>query len=278
MITRVCISINNNCNLKCRYCHFHEKDDKFIKNHHMDVFRILDNIKIHIKKYDIENFKIGFVGNGEPLLNFNELKSYIKYISKELETGVISAYIISNGISLTEDMLLFFKAYNVNISFSIDGLKKIHDKWRCKSFDKVMQSIELYKIINGKYPSLNCTVGKDILEHSEETIKFFKNFQSRITFSRMIGEYGISMSDFKSFILKATEHLNIRTGKYDCTMYGGLCGAGINNYFYANGYIYICGNCIDVDTYFPYTTALDEVDFRIQPFERENCYKETFKL
>lgn len=278
MITRVCISINNKCNLKCRYCHFQEKDDRFIKNYPMNVFKILDNIKIYITKHDIKNFKIGFVGNGEPLLNYNELKSYIEYISEEIKTGIISAYIISNGVSLTEDMLLFFKLYNVDIGFSIDGLKEIHDKWRCKSFDKVMKSIELYKKINGKNPSLNCTVGKDILDHSEETINFFEKFKSRITFSRMIGEYGISISDFTDFISQATEHLNIRTGKYDCTMYGGMCGAGINNYFYANGYIYICGNCIDVDKKFPYTTAIDEVDFNIQPFERTNCYKETFQL
>lgn len=25
MIDRICISINNRCNLGCRYCHFHEK-------------------------------------------------------------------------------------------------------------------------------------------------------------------------------------------------------------------------------------------------------------
>ena len=25
MIDRICISINNRCNLACSYCHFHEK-------------------------------------------------------------------------------------------------------------------------------------------------------------------------------------------------------------------------------------------------------------
>ena len=52
MITRVCISINNVCNLRCKYCHFHEKQS-CIEKAPMDVFKILDNIKDHIKKYGL---------------------------------------------------------------------------------------------------------------------------------------------------------------------------------------------------------------------------------
>ena len=72
-IDRVCISINNRCNLSCKYCHFHEKKD-VIKNDTMDVFEILDNIIKYIESKDIKLFKIGFVGNGEPLLEYNDLK------------------------------------------------------------------------------------------------------------------------------------------------------------------------------------------------------------
>ena len=43
MIDRICISINNRCNLNCRYCHFHEKGN--IDAAEMDVFEILDNVK-----------------------------------------------------------------------------------------------------------------------------------------------------------------------------------------------------------------------------------------
>lgn len=59
MINRICISINNRCNLGCRYCHFHEKG--ILDDADMDVFKILDNVKAYAKG----NFKIGFVGNGE---------------------------------------------------------------------------------------------------------------------------------------------------------------------------------------------------------------------
>lgn len=54
-IDRVCISINNRCNLSCKYCHFHEKKD-VIKNDTMDVFEILDNIIKYIESKDIKLF------------------------------------------------------------------------------------------------------------------------------------------------------------------------------------------------------------------------------
>ena len=275
MITRVCISINNACNLRCKYCHFHEKSDHIVSAP-MDVFKILDNIKHHIQKHNIKVFKVGFVGNGEPLLSYDALKRYVEYISDELLSGTISAYTITNGIFLTEEMLLFFKKYNVNVGFSIDGIKEIHDKWRCGSFDKVINSIELYKKINGQYPSMNCTVGADVIVKTAETISFFRQFQNKITFSRMIGNHGISMLEFQKFMEAAKSELNVRTGGYDCTMYGGLCGAGINNLFYANGGIYVCGNCIDMGNGLPYETPLDEVNFNIPSFNRNGCYKEVF--
>ena len=42
MLDIICISINNRCNLNCKYCHFHEKKD-FIQKSSMDVLKILDN-------------------------------------------------------------------------------------------------------------------------------------------------------------------------------------------------------------------------------------------
>ena len=76
MVNRVCISINNRCNLNCKYCHFHEKKGS-IKTDEMDVVAILDNIMEYIDNNGIDVFKIGFVGNGEPLLEYDSLKEYI---------------------------------------------------------------------------------------------------------------------------------------------------------------------------------------------------------
>lgn len=273
MVDRICISINNRCNLACKYCHFHEKKE-CIQEDEMDVFKILDNVIQGIENNDIKVFKIGFVGNGEPLLDFELLKEYILYISKYLKSGRIVAYTISNGLLLNGDMLLFFKDYNINVGFSIDGIPAIHNKYRCGTHAKVMEKIELYKEIMGCYPSMNCTVGAEIIEHAEETIAFFEQFQNRITFSRMIGNYGIPLDTFNNFLKKASERLNVRTGGYDCTMYGGLCGAGMNNFFFANGNVYICGNCIDLTPLGTSDIPLSQLESISLDFDRRKCYKE----
>lgn len=275
MIDRACISINNCCNLSCAYCHFHTKEKSgYILKRDMNVFTILDNIKNHVDQYGIKSFKLGFVGNGEPLLSFGLLRKYIEYISDYITDNRIAVYTITNGTLVTKEMLVFFKTNNVSIGFSIDGLPDIHNKWRCNTFNRVRKAIELYYSVNEKYPPMNCTVGKDLLSRAEETIAFFEQFGSKITFSRMIGKGGISLSEFHRFLDKAKRKLDVRTGGYDCTMYGGKCGAGINNIFYANGKVYLCGNCIDLPAIADFDTPIDGIKTDIPTFDRNSCFKE----
>lgn len=279
MITRVCISINNRCNLNCAYCHFHTPEKaKHLAEANMDIYMILDNIKHHIDKYEIQAFKLGFVGNGEPLLDYEAMHSYIMHISDYLDNGRIAAYTITNGTLISKEMLQFFKAHKVNVGFSIDGVPAIHNKWRCNTHSVVINAIELYHLVYGYYPSMNCTVGKDILDSYDETIAFFEPFNNRITFSRMIGKNGISLDEFYDFLSKAKQRLNVRTGGYDCTMYGGMCGAGMNNIFYANGKVYLCGNCVDLPAIAEASVPLEKINPNLSPFDRKKCYRETQRV
>lgn len=278
MIDRACISINNHCNLNCIYCHFHTPEKaEYLKKADMDIYTILDNIMHHTDKYDIK-FRLGFVGNGEPLLDYEALRSYIEYISEYLYDGRIAAYTITNGTLVTEEMLSFFRVHKVNVGFSIDGIPEIHNKLRCNTHTAVMNAVERFHSVNGYYPSMNCTVGRDVLSRAEETIAFFEPFCNKITFSRMTGACGISLKEFHSFIDRAKDRLNIRTGGFDCTMYGGKCGAGISNIFYANGKVYLCGNCVDLPDIADSDTPLDRINPQIPLFDRNTCYRETRQI
>ncbi len=266
MIDRICISINNRCNLNCRYCHFHEKG--IVDNEYMDVFAILDNVKTYAKG----DFKIGFVGNGESFLDWSSLKEYISYL-EGLEN--ISVYTITNGtVDLADEDWRFLEEHRVNVGFSVDGYKELHNANRCGSFEHVMKNVENYKRVTGHYPTFNATVGKESIENTEKVVDFFKTFGTRITFSRMIGKHGISLEEYRSFIDQVEKKLPIRRGKLDCTMYGGQCGAGKNNFFFANGKVYICGNCIDRlpigNSNMPFE-MLENVSLE---FDRNYCYKE----
>ncbi len=267
MINRICISINNRCNLACSYCHFHEKGIK--DDCYMDVYTILDNVK----KYTSEPFKIGFVGNGECFLDYEKLKSYILYIE---DSENIFVYTITNGtIALPDEEWKFLDNHHINVGFSIDGYKELHDKNRCNSFDKAMSNVENYKRATGHYPTFNATVGKDSLNNSNDVISFFKNFGTRVTFSRMIGKYGITLEQYRLFLEKAEKEITVRRGGLDCTMYGGQCGAGINNFYFANGNVYLCGNCVDLPPVADSSIPFNELEKISIEFNRNNCYKES---
>lgn len=266
MIDRICISINNRCNLNCKYCHFHEKHSIVTAN--MDVMQILENVKAYANHV----FKIGFVGNGEPFLDFPLLKSYISYIA---DNKWIQAYTITNGtVNISDADIRFLEEHGVNVGFSIDGYPSLHNANRCNSFEKVMENVNRYHAITGHYPTFNATVGKETLQHPQEVIDFFRPFGTRVTFSRMIGKYGITLEEYQTFIMLAEKQIPIRRGGLDCTMYGGQCGAGINNYFFANGKIFYCGNCVDLPPIGDSSISFFELEKVSLHFNRENCYKE----
>lgn len=266
MIDRICISINNRCNLACRYCHFREKGQ--IPAVDMDVYRILDNVKA----YASGQFKIGFVGNGEPFLDWPLLKAYIAYIG---DSPNISAYTITNGtVALSVDDWMFLEEYRVNVGFSIDGYRELHDRNRCRSFDQAMENVERYRNATGHYPTFNATVGRESLENAGRVAAFFKPFGTRVTFSRMIGKYGISLDEYRGFLDAAEKEIPVRRGGRDCTMYGGQCGAGVNNFFFANGKAYYCGNCIDLPPIGDSSMPFSELEKITLDFDRSHCYKE----
>ena len=267
MIDRICISINNRCNLACSYCHFHEKGE--IEAADMDVYEILD----HVKGYAKGGFKIGFVGNGECFLDWQALKSYIAYLEGAPGIGI---YTITNGtVRLSEEDLMFLEEHRVNVGFSIDGYKELHDRYRCGSFDRAMENVAYYRQVTGHYPTFNATVGRESLRNAEGVISFFRPFGTKVTFSRMIGKYGISLQEYREFLDRAGRELPVRRGGRDCTMYGGLCGAGTNNYFFANGKTYFCGNCIDLPPVGDSGMPFEELERISLTFDRRYCYKES---
>lgn len=240
----------------------------------MDVPKILANAKIYIDKHKITPFKIGFVGNGEVLLDYPLLKSCVEDITNYFDDGRIRAYTITNGTQITEEMVSFLAGHKINVGFSLDGPRHIHDPLRDGSYDCVMRGIEIFHKVTGRYPTINATVGQEVLEASGEVIDFLKRFGSKITFSRMIGTRVISQEAYRAFLKKAQESLEVRIGGLDCTMYGGRCGAGINNFYFANGWVWLCGNCIDFAPVCAADIPFDEIPLSSVVFDRDHCFHE----
>lgn len=123
-----------NCNLACSYCYADEGTyNTFEQKRKIDV----DDF---IKSYDEMTSIYGGVGGisffgGEPLLNFKNIKAFINYID-ERDGRVPRLSINSNGTIFTDEILEFFKKYNVVLGTSLDGIKLHHDQNRFSKYFK----------------------------------------------------------------------------------------------------------------------------------------------
>lgn len=267
MIDRACISITSKCQLRCTYCHF---DKHISKNSCADITAenlevVLKNILSYAKNNELKAFKVGLVGAGEPLLRFDLIQKAIEFSKANDPNHILQFYTISNGVGVNEKILLWFYEHQdrIKLSFSLDGNEAIQDLCRKfpngkGSYFSVMKNISAYKKTFGISPSVNATVHKKSIENEKALLNFFKQNFSEVCFSRLVDEASpdlyISKSDFNSFIERAGKTTLLlrqlrKPPKYDCTMYGQLCGVGRTNIFYANGKVYPCGRFIGMKEY-----------------------------
>ena len=95
-------------------------------------------------------------------------KSCIAYIE---DSPFITAYTITNGtIHLPDSEIRFLEDHAVNVGFSIDGHKELHNLYRCGSFGQAMSSVEQFKRVTGHYPTFNATVGEESLKAADKVI------------------------------------------------------------------------------------------------------------
>ena len=88
-------------------------------------------------------FVVNFFG-GEPFLNFEVIEHAMKYASEKKYN--MSFGVTTNLTILNEHMIDIIEEYELGILVSIDGIKEIHDRNRCNSYDKVKENVE--KLIN----------------------------------------------------------------------------------------------------------------------------------
>ena len=281
MIDRACLSLTNKCQLRCTYCHFHKHIDKNCgcDMKVSEVITIVQNIYNYALKNNI-HFKIGLVGSGEPLIMFSLIQECIKYSNSIDKENRLSFYTITNGLLCNEEKIKWFyeNKERIKLCFSVDGYKELHDYCRVDinkngSYDKVSKGIALYKKYFNTSPSINPTVTKKTIENKDKVFSFFEENFSDVTFSRLVDEESpdlqITKDEYKSFMESASKTtLSLRQlkrpPKYDCTMYGQLCGVGRTNIFYANGKVYPCGRFIGMENY-----VLGNIEDKIEDIEKK---------
>lgn len=136
-LDNIVMNVTNTCNRHCKYCYAHTKSGMMGNN---TAELILDKCyKNHLEKGSNKKFNVSFYG-GEPLLNWDCIKHSLEY-SKEKGYN-ISFGVTTNLTILTDEMIKYFKEYNVHLLISIDGRKETHDRNRDNSFDIVLENVK----------------------------------------------------------------------------------------------------------------------------------------
>lgn len=146
------LNVSNLCTFSCKYCHVFKLMKNKLPLKVMD-FEIMDSsIKnfIEILKRYGENFLTLSVYGGEPLINKKNLFRIIEKYGNEHAGVKLDWWVYTNGSLITEEILDFFKRYNVDIHISVDGAKETHnknrvDKFNKGTFDRVESALELIK-------------------------------------------------------------------------------------------------------------------------------------
>jgi uncharacterized protein len=157
MLRHVVISMTEDCNLRCKYCGYH--DNRFVNSNHLKTIdeitlrKALDFIADHsMEAYDT---LITFYG-GEPLLKFDLIKFAISYLEKKNCLGHKYNYRIStNGTLLESTVVDYLVSKDIICVVSLDGPVYIHDRYRVykNSTPTYSDIINILKRIAKKHPN-----------------------------------------------------------------------------------------------------------------------------
>ena len=270
------LNISQECNLQCKYCYVQKPDS----NPYMSE-EVARKAVDFIAGFDsMEQFSVSFYG-GEPLLNFPVMQAVMEYASKKAEEGgypEVKYHITTNGTLITDEIVDFLAAYDVEVMISLDGPAPIHDALRVTpagegSHERVAEALQ--KLIkaqgNHKVSASSVITNQSRLQNVYEYLSQFPLKDIKISYVRYLDEgkertYALSESQKREYMADmkdlAVECLNlimkgVRPPYYNFenkllqlwkhAKRGYFCPAGLTRFGISpGGDIYPCGPAADM--------------------------------
>ena len=124
------VHTTESCTLRCSYCYIEGKHTQ----NHMQEETIRQIEQQLIRTADERNLQSVYIrlSGGEAMIRFKEWKQSLQRLFHEFESKecAFQAGFLSNLTLLTNEMISFFKEYDIPIGVSLDGLKEYHDRNR----------------------------------------------------------------------------------------------------------------------------------------------------
>jgi His-Xaa-Ser system radical SAM maturase HxsB len=224
------------CNHKCKYCQ--------VSSDEADAYKWDMKPDTAVKIVDLifsspsPHIKIEFQG-GEPLLNWNPVKTAVEYAEKKNKTKKkwLEFVICTNLMSIDEEKLNYIKKHNINISTSLDGPKYIHDKNRVtrngsSSYDIFCNNLKLAREIIGEDKiSALMTTSRLSLKHIKEIIDEYVRLGFPGIFLRSLNPYGFATQNQEELGYSVDEFLEVFREAIDYIISLNLKGTSFAEYY-----------------------------------------------
>lgn len=176
-ITPIIKVVGENCNIKCTYCYYNDKNQHYNSEQVMS-YSVLE---LFISEYlELFSGDVDFVWHGgEPLLAGIDFYYKVLEIQQQYkkEHHNICNAIQTNGILINEQWAEFFKINDFRISISLDGIDECHNYFRKDNsgngtFKKVVDSIALLRRFYIE-PNILQVVTKSLIAYITDNFNFF---------------------------------------------------------------------------------------------------------
>jgi uncharacterized protein len=169
------------CNLNCEYCFYLEKQALFSsgEQYRMSNDVLTAFITNYITSQPTPVVEFVWQGGEPTLLGLDFFKRVIELQKPFVGRKTITNSLQTNGTLLTPEWCQFLKKHNFMVGISLDGPKKIHDRYRRDrkgngTFAQVMRGLHLLQKHEVEYNVLAC-VAKETAKNPLDVYRFFKD-------------------------------------------------------------------------------------------------------
>ncbi len=199
------LHLTHQCNLSCQYCYVPKTNQK------MDfptAKRSVEAVYRSAVAHNYERVRLKYAG-GEPTLNFDTLRAAQERAERlSAQTGIgLETVVLTNGTLLSDDLLDFLVAHNIQVMVSLDGLGPYQDAQRPlngrsgSSFELIRDTLDRLLRL-GISPHISITITSQSLRGLPDLVAFLLDRELQFSFNFYREPDGFPQSGPLSFISK----------------------------------------------------------------------------